>query len=526
MNSDAAPASPPRTTVPIFLLFLALLVGSLTPIRSYDYFWHLATGRWIAEHRDLPRLDPFAVASDREHWINGEWLFQIGLYGAYRIAGHQGISILRAVFVALLFATIFRLATKRAHGSAALLLTVIAWYGADHRLTARPETAATLVVVAAIWLVVNPVNWKRVAVYLGLTILWINLHPSALLSPVLAAVGTLSSFRDRKQLLQRAVMTLGALASLVVNPYGGEGLMAPLRLMRTIGEQRFVNLEWLPSRVTDFPVLYLVIAAGVGLFLLSKARLQHLSSAALFLLLGFLAVRHVRNQGFFFAAAPLLLAPMIPGRGALRALWGAHRAPLRVRTFLAAAAGVIWAVVLLGRFPLRLGIDARLFPVQSVSRLASIGVRGNILNPDQWGGFLIWTFYPQRRVLTDGRNELYDTYLREYEQARSNNRDWRRLLEKYGVVIAVDEYRRDPIEVIDSVTGTRRKVAASLVYFPRDQWALIAYDDVAMIFVRRDAVPPALLQRFEYRSVVPDSPRFPGTRKKSESVTGRPIFPF
>ena len=57
-----------------------MALAAVAPVRNYDSFWHLATGRWIVEHRALPLQDPFAVASDRTEWINGEWLFETVAY--------------------------------------------------------------------------------------------------------------------------------------------------------------------------------------------------------------------------------------------------------------------------------------------------------------------------------------------------------------------------------------------------------------------------------------------------------------
>src|SRR5512142_1111511 len=85
-------------------LFIILIPISLQPIYSYDFFWHLATGRWIAEHHALPLTDPFAIASDRTSWINGEWLFQLLLYGAYAIGGIAAVAWQRAALVAVIFA--------------------------------------------------------------------------------------------------------------------------------------------------------------------------------------------------------------------------------------------------------------------------------------------------------------------------------------------------------------------------------------------------------------------------------------
>src|SRR5688572_28202354 len=38
-----------------FLLAFAAVAGTLR-LRAYDTFWHLAAGRWILEHRAVPRL--------------------------------------------------------------------------------------------------------------------------------------------------------------------------------------------------------------------------------------------------------------------------------------------------------------------------------------------------------------------------------------------------------------------------------------------------------------------------------------
>jgi hypothetical protein len=47
---------------------------------------------------------------------------------------------------------------------------------------------------------------------------------------------------------------------------------------------------------------------------------------------------------------------------------------------------------------------------------------------------------------------------------------------------------------------------ASLVRYRRRDWALIAFDDAAMVFARRAAFPPERIAAIEYRYLVPDDP--------------------
>lgn len=487
------------TSQPATVRFLALLLfgvaflGSIEPVRNYDYFWHLASGRWMIENGRLPERDPFALASDPQRWINYYWLFHVGLHLAYQVLGHAGMSILRALVVAALLTLVLLLASRRTGWPAALLLTALAWYGADHRLTIRPETVAIFFAVGLVWLVLPPLSWRKVVVSLALTALWVNLHPSALLGPFIAGISLLFALDHREEISRRAALLAGSVLALLVNPYGLAAVLAPLRLMRMIGERQFVNLEWLPSNPSDFPLLYILIGVGIALFVTSGQRRAELGSMALFVFFAFLAVRHLRNQGFFFATAPILLAPFVP-----------RELAQRLKTLAASAAALIGAFLLADGLPIRIGIDESIFPVRAVSKLRETGIPGNLYNPDQFGGYLIWTFYPQRRVLTDGRNDLYQTFLREYDAALRDNRRWTALLAKYRIAIAVEEYRRTPIEVVDAETGARRWIPASLAYFPRERWALIGFDEVAMVLVRREAVVPERLRSVEYRYLFPE----------------------
>jgi hypothetical protein len=56
------------------------------------------------------------------------------------------------------------------------------------------------------------------------------------------------------------------------------------------------------------------------------------------------------------------------------------------------------------------------------------------------------------------------------------------------------------------VSGERRTLPASLVRYRRRDWALITFDDAAMVFARRAAFPADVVERLEYRYLVPDDP--------------------
>lgn len=455
----------------VVALFIAIALASIGPIRNYDLFWHLATGRWIAEHRALPRTDPFALASDRGPWINGEWLFELVLYAVESVAGVDGLSYVRALLFGALFALLFLFAARRSVPAAALLLTALAFAGAVVTLDLRPATLAAFFVMIAV-AIARTNKWL---IYALLIAVWINVHPSAVLAPVIALL-----------VARRWPITLAGVAALFLNPFGVQGVLAPLELTLFATSGAFVNAEWLPSAPLVFPLLYLTIVVAAAAFVMKH---DDWGAIALALLFAILAVRHIRNQPLWFAAFPLLV----------EVRW--RRAPQLA--YLASAALVAFGAV---RAEHGLGVSPARFPLEAVARLHATGLRGNFYNPDQFGGFLIWSFYPERRTLTDGRNELYHQFIPEYAVARRDQRAWRALLRKYRIDLAVDEYR-PPLDVLDAVSRQHTRMPASLAYWPRSQWALIGYDRAAMVFARRAAFPGEQVDRWEIRGVVPDAPR-------------------
>ena len=47
------------------------------------------------------------------------------------------------------------------------------------------------------------------------------------------------------------------------------------------------------------------------------------------------------------------------------------------------------------------------FPVKSVEYIEKEGIKGNIFNSYNWGGYLIWNMYPDQKVYIDGRCDMY-----------------------------------------------------------------------------------------------------------------------
>lgn len=477
-----------RATVwPAAAALIAFLIG-LSPIRNYDYFWHIAAGRWITRHRSIPETDPFSLTGAGQTWINLEWLFQILAYLTRSALGEAGISLLVAAGVAATVWWLIR--SSQLPEWAAAATSVVCAAGASFRIDARPETASVPILLAICALAISRTTPRRSILTFILTVVWINLHPSALLSPMIVGAAVVNALIRRDQAGARIVQLAAASLALLANPWTLEGVLAPLRLTAQLETAAgFTNLEWRWSDPSIFPLFWVVLVISI-LILSTNLRETGLTRVLIFAGFAILAVRYGRNQIYFFAALPLLL-PALPEQWNVR--------PLRIPVLFGAGLLAIWS---LWNDPPSAGIAESRFPVETASIIETERLEGNIYNPDQLGGYLIWKF-PDRRVLTDGRNELNREFIPRLGRALADQREWNTLLQDYQIDIALEEYR-PPIEVVDGRTGEKRTIPASLAYFPRNRWALVGYDDVSMLFLRRAAFPPETILRLELPDVVPD----------------------
>lgn len=506
--ADFTQPAPRRRTVWLLAALLALLmaVATISSNRGFDYFWHLATGRWIVEHGALPLHDPFSVSSDPGRWFNGEWLFAVLLYLDWSVTGHAGIAIHRALLIAAFFSLAYVASSRRADPAVAFAAAVVAWYGGFRFLADRPATIGAMSGALAVFLVTRPFTRRLAILFPLLTILWFNLHPSGLLSPVILCIGAAGAFVERwrdgfraamREALPRIATAAACAVALLVNPYGVHGILAPFDLVRFIESGVFTNVEWVHPPMATYPLLYVCSTVAIAAWIVRWRPAEHVTEALLFAFVFLLAMKYSRNQGLFYAVYPLVVPAFLPR----------IRTPLH-KVVVGASIALVGVIAITE--PHGLGISRTQFPVDSVRGLAKSGARGSILNDDQFGGYLIWTFYPERRALNDGRNELHKEYLALFGRAREDSSVWAGMLRRYDVGAAVVDYSYPVMAVVDPATQAKKMLPKSIAYFPREEWALIAFDDVAMVFARRSHADPALLAQLEYRVLLPEliEPRF------------------
>ena len=128
-------------------------------------------------------------------------------------------------------------------------------------------------------------------------------------------------------------------------------------------------------------------------------------------------------------------------------------------------------------------------------------------------------FADGRRVFLDDRNEIHEPLLEEIWEIFSSSdvAAWEAMLGRWEIDTVLLRYHQ-PIRVAtpDGVDLGRR--GFSTLWFPASRWALVYWDDVAMVIVRRSAVAEELLAAREYRHLHPDDLEHVITRLRDDSV--------
>jgi hypothetical protein len=344
-----------------------------------------------------------------------------------------------------------------------------------------------------------------------LVVLWVNFHGQALLAPGVAllflAGSALEARRESPTARVTTVLFVGIpallAAALLVNPYGWRLVEVPIGIARALGGLSAHNPEWMSSFDAPQPYLYGGFAVVAVLALAGRLASGRWPAPAWGLPAGAMAVlalSGVRHQALFFALATPYAARCLAAIPDARPGSPRRERGLALVAVCAAGAIALWAAAPPASGPLRprhgglawgAGIAPGRFPERMATVIAANPGIGPLYNEFVHGGYLLWRLFPPRQVFFDGRMELEPGLLGELAASRRDPASWEALLTARGAVGALVRYedRRLPVFEPDGTGGFRQvgESTANALLFPPERWALVEWDDEAMLFLRPGA---------------------------------------
>jgi len=538
----------------VIALFLgAVCVTLLTPINDPDFFWHLATGRWIAEHGELPQTDPFAYTTSlkaQEEFYRAKiiltqyWLANLLQYGIFSLAGFNGIIGLRVlIFVLTLLVIGVHLRKKELDVTAAVLLLLPFLFIFRPYIGDRPNQMTFLLLALFMYLADAAKRGEKKGYLLPVVFaVWANMHGGFLLGAVIAGIMVVSELyskaflRDHllnKKLIAVMLVTLGAG---FLNPNGYTMLYSMFFEMSSSYAEGIAETHtlWQVTMQGDFRYVWMLGIAGflAGWYIVSrvfsgssrpKEALLGLADELLVVLFLFVlsctAVRYI----------PLLAIVLVPVTSSLFS--GKFQGMVRklsayfVPELLVAAVSLWWIYGAYAHTVLKIPPVAPYYPDDAVQFIRKHEIRGRFYNYYDWGGYLIWQFYPEQFVFIDGRALVLDAY-NDSQAVNSGRREifagkplYKSILDSFSVrhiIIPAVDLRGDILYLLKALEND-------------PEWHLIFAGRNSLIYSREPAgqdYPKSLsyavvLSSLDNMAVNPDSPYPYLTYAKANSYLGR-----
>jgi hypothetical protein len=379
------------------LLIPAVLGSSQTIFNDGDVSWHIATGRWILEHRAIPHTDPFSFTWFGKPWVPIEWLSEVIYAAAYRLAGYAGVAAVVTAALMALHATVFLTASRWVRS--ALLPIVAMDFVLIPMLSARPHVLTWPLLAFWTLLMLRAREQDRAPplIAAALMIAWTNLHGSFVFGLAIAAAFGLEALVDSadrpRAFRQWLIFGFACGLACLVNGNGLEGVLHPFRFTQL----KMLPLidEWKPSTPTMTPFFFGVLAVTLALIVWKRPRLPWVRWLLLAAMLG-LAMLQVRHQAMLAITAAMILPQGFTRGGELAS--SGDRISRRI-----AFAGAVMLVVARAIMPLQ-PPDNEANPWKLIAMVPPQLRTQPVLNGYSMGGPLILSGI---RPYVDGRGDMY-----------------------------------------------------------------------------------------------------------------------
>jgi hypothetical protein len=444
----------PRLRDILFLsIFLAvLLLGPKMLNQDGDLPRHLAVGRTILENAHIPIYDVFSHSNTGKPFAPHEWLAGVCFYIIYSVAGLNGIVLLAALLLASTFTLLYTLGVEKSNSN--LFPFVLVTWGASisslHWIT-RPHLFSMFFLAIWLLLIDKLFQNKKYPVWILPTIMlvWGNMHGEFIAGFLVLAAYlcgwawdyfiTKTSNNSQIGLSLSVVTGLSFLAS-CLNPVG---IKTWTTVIGYLGNRYLISHtnETNPPDFSQskFLVLLALIAFAIILLVIRKNRVE---TGHAFLLAGFTAMSLIsaRNVHLYGIVAPFVLFtcyPLLPSDFFL------SKMDNTLKSVEGKLKGIAWPIATFLIFAFLLNFsqlgkinrfDPNFFPIKASEWLEQNPQQGNMFNAFDWGGYMIFRFWPNYRVFIDSQTDVYgEDFTRKYEAIISQTNNWEKYLDEYKI---------------------------------------------------------------------------------------------
>lgn len=499
-----------------------------------DIPWHLSAGRYMIEHREIPRKDFLSWTKEGQPWIDFEWGSEILDYAFERAGGSVALWLLKAFLSAGLlfsFAALLRLWHLPDHWIGAALFPFA--LSLVPLLDLRPEIFSFILCVIQLSLLeahrLGDLKQKSGGLLLAhffLYAIWVNLHAGYPIGLMLCAIYGISA--PEKTRKEPFAWVAAGIAGSFLNPFGPKIYSVFLAHWKQLGLLQSFILDWSPptflnaNQATYWILFFFSYGILIScLFKKSNIPYPHALAAVVF---GLLAWQFYRQIAYFI----VIVFPM-----ALKAAYSipSPRRWPRVRPYALA-----FSFCCLGAIGFRVlryekfleGIDESQKPKMAAAinflklHEPHLG-RLRMYCFSSSGGPIGYALSPGYKVFMDGRY-IFAEYIPIVNQALSSPTSWQKFMDDFHIDLVVLDSQLTFL-IKDRAAGGSIWRPADVYCLPRKDWALIYWDEHARIWVKRSSMPKDWLARHEFRFLHPRDMQYLTAGVLSGALSLRSVTP-
>jgi tetratricopeptide (TPR) repeat protein len=516
----------------ILLVLLTALSAGLHTVADTDMGWHLATGRWVVQHREIPHTDILSFTSAGSVWTYPPFAGVL-LYLTYTAFGYAGLSWFCALACLAVVAILVR---RRSFSSA--LLALLAIPAIAMRTAPRADLFSTVffaVFLSELWAYQRGRN-VRLWVLPVVMVFWVNLHPG-----FIAGLGVIGAYLllesgdllvpERRASvwprLKRSLPWLGAcIVATLLNPWGPRIYNVALGLMGANGSQEKINgaiaiaefrcvpLSWhllyqlIDLRHSQNGLSWLMLLAILLLGILCWKR--RFGAGLIVALALYAGVTHARYIGLFAITVVTLGATAfdelfaVSHHAGTRGVKSSLREPLQVPAVTATLAAVALCAISVLHIAdyvsdrtyvvfspdLSFGAgESSWFPDRATAFIKREQLPGNVFEDYELGGYAAWSLGPKYPDFIDGRGNNPDLVMEQFKlySEDPDSPAWQQEAERWKLnvlLVSTADFRglqtMNPDQFCRSTT-----------------WRPVYMDDVSLVFLRNTPQNASMIGRLQ-----------------------------
>ncbi|MBU0534915.1 glycosyltransferase family 39 protein [Patescibacteria group bacterium] len=482
----------------LFLLLLScfsILFVRKINLATADIGRHIKNGEVLLTTGKIVSTNFYSYTQPDLKVVNHHWLSGVIFFLVYKAFGFSGLSFFYAILSGLAVYLLYLISKKQVGGDIAFFVVMLLLPLMSYRVEVRPEVFSVLFICIYLYLLFgyirNEINFKYLLLFIASTqLFWVNLHIFFIVGPFLIALFIFALFithnvKRAKKLLPVLFLSI---AVCFINPFGINGVLEPLTILRTYGYRIYENQPLLfvqgynPSMIYYYAdIIFTLGVVYLGLFIGSarkKLCTEDVIVLTLFVIFGLAAFGMVRMLSLFGFIACLFFASVL------------EKIPNTLMN-VSSAINYLLLASLVSIAIITRSLGWGLYPgVQNGARFfVENNLKGPIFNNYDIGGYLIFNLFPKEKVFVDNRPEAYSvSFLKDtLIKMQQDEEAWKELSPKFNFNVI--------FFYLNDMTDWAQPFLLRRLDDP--QWVPVYGDSFTLVFVKNTPENQSIIQSYK-----------------------------